>query len=197
MMDIIKTKHGNCDNFTYKGLIAMQVYGVDTAFTELALWSLDNPFKTIIELGADYGGLTNMLADHPICNHAMIHTFDLNNDRFRNLNPEKIIFYHADIYQNLDYIGDLIRTSGRTLILCDGGNKPLEFNTLSTYMKVGDVIMAHDYAPDKDAHNDNVEHGRWDWWEFNDSAIENKTLIKSVNFFDSYAWCFREKTYDS
>jgi hypothetical protein len=43
-------------------------------------------------------------------------------------------------------IQSLINTNGKTLILCDGGDKIKEFNLYSTFLKTGDVIMCHDYA---------------------------------------------------
>ena len=41
---------------------------------------------------------------------------------------------------------DFIQEEGKTIVLCDGGNKIKEFNLLAKYIKSGDIIMAHDYA---------------------------------------------------
>ena len=36
--------------------------------------------------------------------------------------------------------------------------------------------------------------GRWNWWEFSDEvAIDNPSLVKPVDYFDSYAWFIRER----
>jgi hypothetical protein len=194
MQNIEKVKHANIDVFTYNGIKALQMYGVWEGFSELAQYVYMNPFDRIIELGADFGGLTNMLADHEISDHAIIHTFDINKEKFTNLNPYKIVFHHLDIYANFPVIGDLIQSSRRTLLLCDGGNKAHEFQNLVQYLRPGDVIMAHDYSPNEQAHEDNVAAGRWNWWEFHDGCIPgDDSLIKPLECFEQYVWCIREK----
>lgn len=186
--------HGPVKTFSYGGIPAIQVWGVDTAFTKLADYVKDNPFKVIIELGADYGGLTNMIADNRVSEKATIHTFDINKDRFTNLWPEKIVFHCMDIYENFEYISKLFDKNLRTLILCDGGNKAKEYQELSKHLNPGDIIMAHDYYPSRSEFEKGKEIGRWNWWEFSDEvAPNNPTLIKTVDFFDDYCWFFREK----
>ena len=37
----------------------------------------------------------------------------------------------------------------KILVLCDGANKSKELDLISTYIKVGDIIMAHDYCIDE------------------------------------------------
>lgn len=186
-------QHGPVKAFNYFGIKALQVYGVHEAFSELAQYVKDKPFDMIIELGADYGGLTNMLADHEISAGAVVHTFDLNKDKFTNLRPEKITFHHTDIYSNFEVIGQLVSNSKRTLVLCDGGNKVLEFNSMVPYLNPGDIIMAHDYAKNVVKHMENIEEGRWNWWEFNDSNIPDAELFIPIECFDKYVWCIREK----
>lgn len=187
-----KERHGPCDIFSYKGLKALQVYGVEKAFSELAKYK---NFSMIIELGADYGGLTNMLADHEISTDAVIHTFDINAKKFTNLNPRKIVFHNIDMYKEKSEVILLLNgnTWGYTLLLCDGGNKAFEWEEFSQYLKTGDIIMAHDYAPNKSEHKENIEAGRWNWWEFNDENIKEDNLIKPLDCFDEYAWCIRER----
>jgi len=188
---IQKEKHGPVDVFTFAGIKAIQVYGVHEGFSELAQHVKDHPFETIIELGADYGGLTNMLAAHEISDKAKIHTFDLNEAKFTNLFPEKITFHHADIYTNFVYISGLCL--GRTLVLCDGGNKPLEFEVMSGFLRAGDMIMAHDYAADHNAYQENVDAGRWNWWEFSDANVTPRRPLKDVPVdFTKYVWCLKE-----
>lgn len=194
MFNIEPNTHGPVKTFKYGGLPAIQVWGVDTAFTKLAQYVQNRPFDVIIELGADYGGLTNMLADNPISVNAMIHTFDLNRDRFTNLWPEKIIFHCLDIYANFEYISKLFDENRRVLILCDGGNKALEYKELSKWLNYGDIIMAHDYYPDRAAFEAGKAEGRWNWWEFSDEvAPNNPSLVKPVDYFDNYAWFIRER----
>ena len=192
--EIKENMHGPVKTFSYGGLPAIQVWGVDTAFTKLADYVSGRPFDVIIELGADYGGLTNMLADNRVSEKATIHTFDLNKDRFTNLWPEKIVFHCMDIYANFEYISKLFDESRRVLILCDGGNKPAEYRELSKYLNHGDIIMAHDYYPDRAAFEAGKAEGRWNWWEFSDEVAPNDPgLVKPVDYFDNYAWFIRER----
>jgi hypothetical protein len=194
MHSIEPNTHGPVKTFKYGGLPAIQVWGVDKAFTKLAQYVQSRPFDVIIELGADYGGLTNMLADNPISSHATIHTFDLNRDRFTNLWPEKIVFHCMDIYANFEYISKLFDENRRVLVLCDGGNKALEYKELSRWLNYGDIIMAHDYYPDKAEFEAGKLEGRWNWWEFSDEvATLNPSLVKPVDYFDNYAWFIRER----
>jgi cephalosporin hydroxylase len=194
MLNAERVKHANIDVFTYKGIKALQMYGVWDAFSELAQYVYSKQFTVIIELGADHGGLTNMLADHEISDNAIIHTFDINKERFTNLKPERIVFHHTDIHKNFETIGGLVRTSNRALVLCDGGDKAHEFNNMVKYLRPGDVIMAHDYSPNEAAHNENVNCGRWNWWEFNDGNIPgDPSLFKPLDCFEKYVWCIREK----
>ena len=194
MYNIEENTHGPVKTFKYGGLPAIQVWGVDTAFTKLAQYVQNRPFDVIIELGADYGGLTNMLADNPISVNAMIHRFDLNRDRFTNLWPEKIVFHCLDIYANFEYISKLFDENRRVLVLCDGGNKALEYKELSKWLNYGDIIMAHDYYPDRASFEAGKAEGRWNWWEFSDEvALDNPSLVKPVDYFDNYAWFIRER----
>lgn len=191
---LTKNKHGHVDTFKYKDLPAIQMYGVMDEFTKLGEYSKNNPFKVIIELGTDYGGLTNAIADNVVSNDALIYTFDINKDRFINYWPEKIIFNCMDIYSNFEYVIKLIKTK-RVLVLCDGGNKELEFNTLQSHMKPGDVIMAHDYFANKNEFEKSKQSGGWAWWEFGDSSynINESEWFEPIKTFKDYVWFIREK----
>ena len=190
--------HGTVKTFKYGGLPAIQVWGVEKAFTKLANYITHNatrPFDIIIELGADYGGLTNALADNAISERAIIHSFDINKERFTNLWPEKIVFHCMDIYQNFEFITKLLNDNRRVLILCDGGNKALEYKEMIKWMNPGDMIMCHDYYPDKEKFEEGKEMGRWNWWEFSDAEATNDTFsfVKPCDYFDEYCWFIQEK----
>jgi len=181
------------DVFTYKGQKALQKYGVEKAFTILAEKCINTPFQKIIEIGTDYGGLTNLLADHSISLNAKIHTFDINPTRFVSHN-EKINFTNQNVFQIEKTLGELIQSSGRTLLLCDGGNKKQEFQTFYKYLKDGDVIMAHDYAPNDEIFNEKYLHKIWNWKEFEDSYADFSGLKPFLQeTFADYAWCIRIK----
>lgn len=188
-MNIQKYKHGDVDTFIYKDLPAIQVWGVMDAFTKL---SESHEFSCIIELGTDYGGLTNALAENPISDGAYIHTFDINHSRFKNYHPDKITAHMLDIYNNWDRIIQIARSyPGKVLFLCDGGSKKDEYEYLADKLQSGDCIMVHDYYPNEEAFNQGI--GRWNWWEFSDDHSRHEGLVKSVNYFDQYVWFFRER----
>lgn len=187
-------EHGNSgiNIFSYKGQPAIQVVGVENAFNQLST-AIPSSFARIIEIGTDYGGLTNLLADLPISDNIEIHTFDISDKRFIAHNS-KITFHHNNVFEIEQQIGDMISDEGRTLLLCDGGNKRLEFQVFHKYLKNGDVIMAHDYAPNPVEFINSYKHKIWSWHEFQDSFAHFPNLQPYMqDTFKDYAWCIRMK----
>lgn len=94
---------------------------------------------------------------------------------------------------------DFIREDGVCMVLCDGGNKPSEFNVLSQFLKTGDLIMAHDYAPNKEYFDTHMKGKIWNWHEIKDqdinSAIANNSLSPYLyNEMLEVAWaCYRKE----
>ncbi len=97
----------------------------------------------IIELGTYDGIFSNIIYGlrSEINDSFDFHTFDLLN--LITEVPERMTFYQADIFEKMDFIGNLVKEN--TLILCDNGNKIQEVNRLAYYLKANCVIMAHDY----------------------------------------------------
>ena len=177
--------------FKYKGQPALQVVGVEKAFD--ALEDTLTPFKRIVELGTDYGGLTNLLADHPVSDEATIDTFDINGERFVSHN-DKITFHHTSFENAFDLISKLISDEGRVLLLCDGGNKRGEFQAFHKFLKVGDVIMGHDYSATQETFINECRGKIWNWHEFQDSYADFPGLEPYFQeVFKNYAWCCRIK----
>lgn len=180
--------------FSYKGQSAIQKMGVHEAFDKLYQNTKQQPFKRVIEIGTDYGGLTNFLADHPLSDRAEVYTYDINPHRFVSHNS-KIKFIVKDVFAIQEELGELISSSGRTLLLCDGGNKREEFKTFHKYLKPDDVIMAHDYAPNKEVFEEQYINKIWNWQEFQDSYADFLSLEPYLqDIFANYAWCIRIKT---
>lgn len=67
-------------------------------------------------------------------------------------------------------VAEYVRAPGTSLVLCDGQHKIKEFAALAPLLKPGDVIGAHDYAPDWDHFVQHVRNRSWDWLEFTDAA---------------------------
>lgn len=192
---IKKIEHGNSgiDVFEYKGQKAVQKFGVEKAFNKLYSETQDYPFSRIIEIGTDFGGLTNLLADHKISDDINVYTFDINSTRFISHN-DKIIFSNKDVFSIENEIANLINSEGRTLLLCDGGNKKKEFEVFHKYLKREDIIMAHDYAPDDKSFQKDFLYKIWNWHEFKDEYANFEYLEPHLQeVFNNYAWCIRIK----
>lgn len=162
---------------TYNGLAAQQNnYAYEAFYNFLQQYS---PAR-ILEIGTGLGGFTKFLRkvsnDYNL--DIDIRTYDIHKrgdiPSFAALNIECRIenVFDTDYTTCSQDIVDYIQGEGKTLVLCDGGNKIKEFNLLSDYLKVGDIIMAHDYAPSRDYFMDNVYLLLWNWLEISDADIE-------------------------
>lgn len=71
-----------------------------------------------------------------------------------------------------DLIKNYIEEPGTTLVICDGGNKVTEFNTIAPLLKTGDYIMAHDYSLSKEYFNQYIVNKIWCWVEITEVDID-------------------------
>lgn len=143
----------------------------------------------ILEIGTAAGGLSLMVRD-------TLDEVGLLNSQFRTYDvfdinrPElkliidaganvdlriKNVFNHA--YSDLldEYVEEIqsfIQQEGTTIVMCDGGSKKNEFNILARFLKQGDIIMAHDYAPTLEYFEEHVNNKIWNWFEIQDSDIQ-------------------------
>lgn len=170
-------------HFSYKGLLTMQHEGIPSVFDKLI--NQIKP-KKVLEIGTASGGLTLLIRDLLNQNgleQSSVITYDVNNPEYLQYHIEensdidvriKNIFNHPynDIVEK-DEISEIFDCDGPILVLCDGGSKKNEFNLLSNYLRNGDVIMAHDYAPNHDFFVKNLHGKIWDWLEIQDSDIES------------------------
>lgn len=162
--------------------------------------------KRILEIGTALGGFTNFLKY--TCNRLELDCHILSFDVVeRNCYKDMInigidvrienIFYND--YKNLKQeIIDFIKQDGTTLVLCDGGNKVAEFNLISKFLKVGDIIMAHDYAYDRETFNNKVNLKLWNWFEISEkdikqSCIDNNLIDIDRELFEKAAWVSKIK----
>lgn len=171
--------------------------------------------KRILEIGTFHGGLTLALRD--ITNNigledTLLRTYDPAEQKF--LKPivqqkglkidvrTKNVFSHSYLEwkdeESKAEIADYINEEGTTLVLCDGGCKRCEFNLIAPLLKPNDVIMAHDYAPNKEYFQEHIEGKIWDWLEIEDSHIakvsqENNLVSYMQEVAQQAAWCCRIK----
>lgn len=114
---------------------------------------LGEPPARIIELGTCKGGMSILLKLYAMTAGVEFVTFDHVDKR-----KDPAIFAALAIdFRNRKFYGagveDMIAGPGVTLLLVDGSNKPKEFNFFAPHLKPGDVVLVHDYSPDRSAHN--------------------------------------------
>ena len=153
----------------------------------------------ILEIGTFHGGLTLMLRDildSIDLQNNIIKTYDINNQEFlKPLVENRQVEVLTKNLFNEDYsdfanssskneIKNFVQNTGRTLVLCDGGCKRCEFKLIAPLIKIGDIIMAHDYAPNPKYFEEHIKNKIWDWLEIQDSDIENS--VKDYNLHPYY-----------
>jgi hypothetical protein len=136
-----------------------------------------------LEIGTANGGLSIFLA--LVCK---TFSFDVTDYRaYRPLhNALGIDFRLGDVFQHVDEIGKIIQEEGCSIVMCDGGCKPMEFRTFAPFLKVGDIIMAHDYTTDPQ---------RWPFSEIKIEDVEDIDYLEPFlqEVFDQAAWLCRRR----
>jgi hypothetical protein len=134
----------------------------------------------ILEIGTGMGGFTMSLKLHieDLELNTDLRTYDVNGSFMHNTLLENGIDARLeDIFSKenegkFKEVVEYIQSEGVTVVLCDGGNKIFEFRLLSEFIKTGDFIMAHDYAPNESYFQEYVDKKLWNWLEIKDSDIE-------------------------
>jgi predicted O-methyltransferase YrrM len=176
--------------FVYRNLTTMQHSSIEEKF--LKLITTLKPTK-VLEIGTSSGGLTLMLRDILDTNgleSTRLVSYDINDPKYLRhyideganieLKIESVFNNTYDKLENGQEVIDLISSEGTTLVLCDGGNKKNEFKILSDYLKIGDVIMAHDYAPNEEYFQEHIHSKIWNWLEIRDSDINDACLKNNL-----------------
>lgn len=191
---------------SYNGLTAQQHENVFSVFQSFLA---DIKPARILEIGTAGGGLTLFLrhalnalglSDSPI-RSLEVHEMPWY-DTIRNQNVQIDILNIFDKpYLNLEKpeeIVPFIQSEGVTLVLCDGGHKIAEFNTIAPHLKVGDYIMAHDYVDTWENYKNNYVDKIWNWCEIEEKYIES--ISKQCNLihynkevFDAVVWVCKKK----
>ncbi len=187
--------------FTYHSLrgpvvAAMQVDEIFNVFSNLFE---KEKFSQVVEIGTAQGGTTLIVRDALDSNgqsDCMLRTYDVYNapaciDTYSS-SGAKIRHFNENIFNGREWslkphpsnISAYIQSPGKTLVLCDGGCKRMEFDLLSYIIKPGDHIMAHDYAKDKEYFNANIAGKIWNWHEIQFSDIEKPFTDNNLELYD-------------
>lgn len=192
-------------HFTYNNFTSMQNPSFMEVFT--TFFEKERP-KRLLEIGTAQGGTASFFRDKLNelgLNESPILTFEVNtvkaHERLEKI--EGITLSHENIfdqsYRNLEkpeLISDFIKGEGTTIVCCDGGSKINELNTISSLLKPGDFILAHDYSPNKEYHEEFMKGKIWDWIEIADKHINTEALKLQQYDFDLFikaAWCCFKK----
>lgn len=197
---------------TYKGTMVQQHDDFQEVFSNFL--NKIKP-KRVLEIGFGTGALTLFLRDHlnelglhetPIKSYDTNETTDFHRSiqKLNNIELLKDNLFPGNDYTfiNDESIINYIQSEGLTLILCDGGNKQREFQQLSKFMKVGDIIMAHDYVDTEENFQKNYYDKIWNWREIGDEHInevcESQNLVSfDKEIFDKVVWVCKIKMENS
>jgi hypothetical protein len=183
---------------------------------------LDYNFSTIIELGTHDGGLSTLLAlycylskmpasckntNEPVLYKNNTHhktpkeffTFDNTVRDQTSINLIEALggkFFQYDVLTNekcISEVGNLIRKQGRTLLLCDNGDKVKEFNIYSKFLKRGDIIMSHDFFENEQQFEQAKSEERWFSWEtklddIKQACTDNSIINIHKEIFNECVW---------
>jgi hypothetical protein len=165
------------------------------------------PFKRIIELGTRKGAFTLFLGMYGYIKSCTIYTYDIENfvppgiKLLFNDYAFDIAFWNGDIFKDScmsNFLREHIQEDGRTLLLCDNGDKIREFKTFAPLLKSGDVIMAHDYVETQERFEKEFKKEKWGYCEvtYQDIAedCEKHNLQPHLQeIFDDVVWLCRIK----
>lgn len=133
----------------------------------------EEPIKRIIEIGSGHGGLTTLLAVQALELCADVFSIDILEPKHRKVMEAlgvKIVV--GDFWKEARSIGSLIEHDGRSIVMCDGGDKKHEVVELHSHLKPTDLILAHDYAMTSDC-----QFSVWPHREILDSHLKGLPVI--------------------
>lgn len=160
---------------TYLDLTMMQNRYAIPAFRSLfqLLHDTGRPVARIVEIGTGPGGLSALLHTYCTAADADFLTYDryqsvADNPALRALGikPRVKDVEHPFV---LAEIAREVQKEGLTILACDGPDKAAEVKALTPYLKAGDIVMAHDYARDRELFEQQIKSRLWSWCEITDA----------------------------
>ena len=109
-------------------------------------------FKRFFEIGTALGNTSVYFKLFCVNKGADFYTYDFAKKNQRSNTPiQKYInladnYYMVDVFKEAQQICSTIARKGKSIVFCDGGDKPHELRTFAPALKVGDIIACHDYG---------------------------------------------------
>ena len=160
----------------------------------------------ILEIGTALGGFTQFLKlvseeiNHPIdiLSYDIIEYNWYPDIRAKGIDVRVENVFGENHQEVKQEVIDFIKQEGKTIVLCDGGNKIGEFNILSNFIKSDDFIMAHDYAENSEIFQEKINRKLWNWFEISNNDIESSCIANELEYynkevFESVVWTCRRK----
>lgn len=161
----------------YLGLAMMQNRYAVSAFRTLFRHLHERRVEVarIIELGTGLGGLSVFLKTYCVGADAEFITYDrAESVRENPVLRELGVAIRPDDLDAVATIVEIARETqklGVTLLLCDGPNNVAAVQRFAPYLKPGDIVMAHDYAPSRELFNTHINGRLWSWCEVTDDDV--------------------------
>ena len=157
-------------------------------------------FGKVLEIGTHHGGFSSYLYELSKTYDFIFKTYDIG-DYLTSVRKvyEKVPFdfTQTDVWdgEGKHNIIEEISDDNKCLVLIDGGDKNKEYNIYAPFLKLGDIIMTHDYAPNRKYFNNHIFKKKWLYLESWDEKLEWKqnNLLKVYPQFQDVVWsCFRK-----
>lgn len=165
----------------YIGIRMMQHWNTISIFNKFLsdqLYFNDQKFSRIIEFGTAYGGFALFLAQAAFIQGVEFYTIDIQNKLIDK--TKKILQYlNTKIITNdiMNINPNNILSSGRNLILCDGGTNRPEFECYAKHINTNDVIMIHDYWRKREDYDRSIWKGKECFYKDIEKACKSNRLI--------------------
>ena len=153
--------------------------------------------ETIIEIGTRTGGLSVLMGMWAHLNNAELITIDTSEEQLEYkplMDFLGVNFIEADIFnkKTIKMLKKRIKEPKKCMILCDA-DKAREFDIYSDFMKVNDVILAHDYAHDESDFENIRQQGIWshdelEYKDIKEACERNNLRYIDHNLFRLAAW---------
>jgi len=113
---------------------------------------LNHDLSRIIEIGSGQGNFSFYLYLISRVHDLEFSTYEINHSFMTQSEFKRELGFYDHAHQKDCFSSDIaeqIARPGGTLLFCDGGNKPREFNHFARFLKPGDLIGAHDWEQEE------------------------------------------------